>query len=80
MSQANHASTTDSAYSATPHIFEDYIADDGPTAAEMDDMWLSLREAEEAEDRANFERMRRAVNAPILEKALEDEALYGEAA
>jgi hypothetical protein len=40
--------------------------------------WLAAG-AEDADERASFERMRRAVNAPILEKALEDERAAFEA-
>lgn len=51
-----------------------------PTADEMDAMWLAQRRAEQdAADRASYERCRRMAHAPILEKALADEALYGAA-
>jgi hypothetical protein len=40
--------------------------------------WLAAG-AEDADERASFKRMRRAVNAPILEKALEDERAAFEA-
>jgi hypothetical protein len=52
-----------------------------PTIAEMGAMWLALREEEQASsDRRDYERFRRRANAPILERAAEDDALYGEAA
>lgn len=51
-----------------------------PTLDEMEEMWLALRMQEAAEDRARYERYRRRSAAPILEKAIEDEAKYGEAA
>ena len=53
----------------------------GPTPDEMYEMWLAARRLEwEAEDRRAYEKYRARANRPILEKALEDEALYGEAA
>ena len=46
-----------------------------PTTEEMDAMWLrQCRIEEDAEDRASYERFRRMAAAPILERAIEDEA------
>ncbi len=56
-----------------------YAAVGAPSPSELDDMWLRLREQDASELRS-LERARRAACAPILERAIADEALYGEAA
>jgi hypothetical protein len=57
------------------------VVDTEPSDAELDALWIAAKRAEWDEaDRRDYERRRARANRPILEKALEDEALYGEAA
>jgi hypothetical protein len=57
------------------------VIDTEPSDDELDAMWLAAKRAEWDEaDRRDYERRRARANRPILEKALEDEALYGEVA